>query len=223
MAACQSQASHPLQLQLYNILERQWVAVPGTGCFPCSPVAVGSRWIEILQEGCQAHCGRDVVLENIATGELEPDPVSAQGDFRENLDSSTATSPLCAPLRYPAWFDGSDQQVEPGSLTMLGQFALTRLGPDNLLERCHSHWRRRLSGLALGGSHLVLWSGDYWVYGRSPAHGLLLPSLRRFSFEIPRRFHPRRVGIVAVALSGRTIYVLTERHCLWAAQVPRVG
>jgi hypothetical protein len=127
------------------------------------------------------------LLQNISTGQAKPDPVQPHALLREDLDSTTGTSPLCAPLRYPALYNGATDEVEPGDLTMLGQFALTTFGYDgtDLLERCHSSWHRWLYGQAIGSSQMVLWSDDYWVDPRSPSHGLLLHSLRRLNFLHP--------------------------------------
>ncbi len=98
-------------------------------------------------------------------GESEPDLVQPRVSFREDLDSPSGTSPLCTPLRYPALYNGSTLQLEPGNLTILGQFALTTFGygGTDLLERCHSSWRRWLYGQAIGSSQMVLWSDNYWV------------------------------------------------------------
>jgi hypothetical protein len=224
VATCAFAQPQQAQLPLYNIVEHQWVQVPWPGCSDCAPLAVGSQWIEIVY-GCQEHCAPTLSLENIASGRLEADPVRPHVNFRENLDSPTGTSPLCAPLRYPAWFDGEAQQLEPGYLSIHGQFALTTpvRGGRSLLERCHSSWHKWLDGLAIGGSRMVVWSDNHWASGHRPDPGLLLPSLRRFNFVIPRRLRPRPGPSLGIALSGRTIYVLSPDHTLWAARVPRIA
>lgn len=223
VAECADFQGRQLEVQLYDIVRQQWVAVPGITCFPCATVAVGAHWIEILAYECQEHCAPQASLENIFSGEIEPDPVSPNVDFREDLDSPTGTSPLCPPLHYPAWFDRGSDQLEPAGFTMLDNFALTGLGNGNhVLERCHSNWHKRLIGEALGDAEMVLWSAEYWGYGTSTVHGLLLPSLRRFNFTVPSRFDPRQSGLPAVALSGRTIFVLTRSGALRAARVPQI-
>lgn len=199
-----------------------WDTVPYSGCRFCAPIAIGSQWIELLDNACpQPHCVAATYLQNITTGAVESDPVQPHVSFREDLDSPTGTSPLCAPLRYPALVDRSVDQLEPGRLTMLGQFALTTFGNvTNVLERCHSKWRVRLNGPALGSSQMIVWGKGLWEWPGTRHHGLLMPSLRRFDFYVPRRVQP--AFPTELALSGRTFYVLNNRHVLWAARVRRI-
>jgi hypothetical protein len=233
LAGCPDPQAQQPYTRLYNVPGHYWLTVPGpacgecpgAGCSQCAVVAVGSHWIELRTlPGCPEHCVSGKLLQEISTGKAEPDPVRPRVSFRENLDSPSGTSPLCPPLRYPAVYNGATLQLEPGVLTILGQFALTTFGygGTDLLERCHSSWRRWLYGQAIGSSQMVLWSDNYWVSPRSPNHGLLLGSLRLFNFYIPRRVDAG-AELQGVAVSRRTIYALSASHTLWAANVPTFG
>lgn len=226
LAGCPDPQAQRPYTRLYNIPGHYWRTVPGPACWPCYATAVGSRWIELaaIPARCQSHCAAATLLQNIGTGESKADPVTPGGTAREDLSSATGTSSLCRPLRYPAIYDGSVQAFVPGGLTMLGRFALTSsTGASSLLERCHSSWHRRLKGVAFGNSQIVLWSDYAWISARYPNHALFLGSLRQFDFFIPQRFHPGRTVLQGIALSGRTLYVLTAGRTLWAAKVPRIG
>jgi hypothetical protein len=209
--------------RLYNIPGHYWVTVPGPPCSDCFPQKVGSDWIKFIEPFNLEYEAPGYRIQNISTGQTEADPAKAGAPFTLDLSSATGTSPLCPPLRDPVLIDGENGALEPADVTMLGQFALATIdfsGAD-LLERCNSRWRLWLPGDALGGSRLVVWNQE-WLDPTSPVPGVLLPSARRFGFDIPRRFHPGISELQGVAVSGRTIYVLGGRGTLWAARVPNV-
>lgn len=225
MAGCIGPQPQPSGTRLYNIPGGYWLTVPtpascGTAC---QATAVGSQWIKLQYSNpdCIEHCGPPgELLQNIRTGEAKRDPVVPGGRVRENLDSPSGTSPLCPPLRYPAIWYSDTEQLGPGHLTVLGQFALSD-GFVERLEQCHSSWRMRIfTDEFFTGSRLFLWSDHGWPSKRHPNHGLLLASRRQFNFFLPRRFHDRSESILGMALSGRAIYLLLANHTVWAATVP---
>jgi hypothetical protein len=201
------------------------------------PVAVGRYWIKIDTDGgpaCGDHCGINYVLQNIATGEFKADPVTPGGRTFDDLSSASGSVPLCAPLRYPRFYDGADQRWEPGHLAFDGEFAIAgseiATGWPSTLERCHSHVKlsefenASADSVALLSSRAMVWTYRILHPPRvsSRLAGFFLPSLQRFTAALPPPLHGRNVGVV-VALSKRTVYATRAygtTQQLWAAPLP---
>jgi hypothetical protein len=226
--------------ELYNLTSQQWmpVALSSQCAGACNPVAVGRYWIKIDTgegPGCGDHCSDHYFLQNIATGQLKPDPVTAGGRRFDNLDSPAGLAPLCAPLRYPRIYNGAGGGWQPGRLSFAGSFALAEgaIGlqrlPPFTLERCNSTVRRSESESFQSNSPALLSSRAMaWTYRSSqPPHasfrlgGWLLPRLQRFTAALPAPLRGQN-GAVIAALSQRTVYVRTYyRYAqLWAASLP---
>lgn len=226
--------------ELYNLTSQQWmpVALSSQCGGSCNPVAVGRYWIKIDTDegpGCGDHCSDHYFLQNIATGQLKSDPVTAGGRTVDNLDSPAGSAPLCAPLRYPRIYNGAGGGWQPGRLTFSGRFALAegaiglQLLPPFTLERCNSTIKHTESESSSANSPALLSSRAMaWTYRSSqPPHasfrlgGWLLPSLQRFTAALPAPLRGQN-GAVIAALSQRAIYVRTYyRYAqLWAASLP---
>ena len=221
--------------ELYNLTSRQWVRVALSGQCQgsCEPVAVGRYWIKIGTNGGQAcgdHCGDNYFLQSIPTGQFKRDPVTPGGRTFDDLNSTSGSVGLCAPLRYPYFDNGADQKREPGRLTFDGQFALAEPGqlvPPYTLERCHSTARLSESqsstanGPALLSSRAMAWT---YRVRRSPSvrfrlGGWLLPSAQQFTAALPTPI--QKNGAVIAALSERIVYVRAwDSTQLWAAALP---
>jgi hypothetical protein len=217
--------------ELYNLITHRWVAVTlSSQCHgSCMPVAVGRYWIKLATDeglACGDHCGINYVLQNIATGEFKADPVTPGGQTFDDLSAPSGSVPLCAPLRYPRFYDGAAQRWEPGRLTFDGQFAIAwseiAVGWPSTLERCHSHLRlseyesASADSVALLSSRAMVWT--YRILHPPKVSfrlaGLFLPSLQRFTASLPAPLHGRNIGTV-VALSKRMLYATRAYGSTW--------
>jgi hypothetical protein len=226
--------------ELYNLTSQQWIPVAlSSQCQgACNPVAVGRYWIKIDTDegpGCGDHCSDHYFLQNIATGQFKPDPVTAGGRTFDDLDSPSGSASLCAPLRYPRIYNAAGGGWQPGRLSFAGRFVLAtgaiglQLLPPFTLERCNSTINHSESESSQANSPALLSSrATAWTYRASqPPHvtfglaGWLLPSLQRFTAALPAPLRGQN-GAVIAALSQRTVYVRTYYRYtqLWAASLP---
>lgn len=196
----------------------------------CYAVGIGPYWMKLLAiAGPSGHERSFYYLQNIQTGELKPDPITAGGNEFDDLGAPSGSSQLCAPLTYPTVYNPSAGEYEPGSLTFYGQFALTHEGdltssPLLHLRRCGSSLDLLLHGTdyppAMASSRAVI--GDF---DGANFPGWFLPSLRPFRLSPPATpdlpCGDGTEGVVPVALTARTIYVACpQAGRLWAATLP---
>jgi hypothetical protein len=206
--------------QLYDLSSGSWVPLPQISpecAAPCGVGAVGRYWMLLSHQDEAADPlyppAPTDYLQNLATGQLVPDPVTPGGTVIVDLNSPSGTVPLCPPLRYPSWQDG--RNLVAGGLTFYGQFAVTYGsvgGPWIVrLRKCGSNLDLRLSGNTVASSRAVIMTQDGFTF-----HGWFLPSLRRFTIRGPQRHYPA----TPVALTDRTIYVYSHTGWVWAASLP---
>jgi hypothetical protein len=180
---------------------------PYTFGYMCAAIAVGTYWLEYDLASCQngEHCVNTYVLVNIATGTVLNDPASAGGTLIADLNAPAGRQTLCTPLRVPG--NLTEIQLEPGSLTFYGSFAVAvagNVGDGSVyLERCSSRLHELLQngyGLtpAAGNPNALLWSQSTTTLA-----GVLLPNQRRIAIPLP----VPDAGIVQVALGPRTLYI----------------
>jgi hypothetical protein len=238
---------------LYNLNSGRWTAVRvSSQCVgSCNVVGVGRYWVKIVTDEGQAVYGpTDYYLQNIRTGQFERDPATPGGTVLDDLNAPSGSRPLCSPLRYPSFNEGRSG-ISLGSIAFFGQFVLTfgsePQGDVYRLRRCRSNLNRLVSSTSDTDSGfpppqltsspmaspraLILGSAGYAL------HGLLLPSMRRFTIPIctpndppndrncvrfpirPNYIYPS----VPVAVTDQTIYVFRQAYQhpeLWAAALP---
>lgn len=190
-----------------------------TGDPDCSEsyLAVGERWIE-FDVTCGYHSyPSTAAFQQIQSGQVRAVPagVGPGGNQILNLNSSTLRQRLCHPLRLPS----------AGTFVPDGRFALAEEYQGNTyLERCGSHLNRPLgpSGeLFTANSRAVLWSPF-----SNGLEGLFLPSLHRFKLRLPQpvaslcKRLPAYLCVQGLALTNRTLYVLTYDQQVWTAKRP---
>jgi hypothetical protein len=123
---------------LYNLDSGQWtdfhISPQCQGDAPslfqavCYAVGIGPYWVKLqANAGPSGHEENFYYLQNIQTGEVKPDPITAGGNAFDDLGAPSGSSQLCAPLTYPTVYNVSAGEYEPGSLTFYGQFALPSL------------------------------------------------------------------------------------------------
>jgi hypothetical protein len=216
--------------ELYNLTTRAWKTVH-TRCTSsdtgqCGPVGIGADWIR-FEDSCY-HCSDGFWDQNIRTGRVRTDPEVAGGTKIANLDSPALAAGLCRPLRVPTSAAPTpDGKIEPGFLTLFGQFALASVIPSETggwgassyfyLERCGTHMRKALPGdptsPPAADRDAVIWEN------RARIEGLVLPSLRPLRIIVPAD-----VQQPPVALSGSTLYLgygngSGNQGPLWAARL----
>jgi hypothetical protein len=217
--------------ELYNLTSHQWRAVMvSSQCQgSCMPIAVGRYWIKIDTNGgsaCGEHCGINYFLQNIWTDEFKPDPVTPGGRTFDDLNAPSGSIRLCAPLRYPRFYDGASQRVEPGWLAFDGEFAMAEGGggtPLYTLEHCRSSARHTVSENSIVSPPGLSSRAMAWTYRGQQARstsfrlgGWLLPSTQRFTAALPTPLQ-KKAAVIA-ALSKRTVYVQESGSTrLWAA------
>jgi len=228
MVTCPGVAGLAATYQLYNLSDGSWAPFQiSSQCRgSCGPVAVGRYWVKVVSdEGSPAgYPFYDYHLQNIATGQFEPDPASPGGTVFDDLSAPSGSVPLCPPLHYPSIFPREGPFL--GQLTFYGQFAVTF---GQALEGNPAYPGTETSSLRRCGSklNLVIGTDGYRPVASSRAvvttrdditfHGLFLPSLRRFTIRTALRG-----GVSLLAVTDRTIYVgkFYGPAQLWAATLP---
>ena len=237
------------QLALYRPATRTWRLVNWNDPALGQPEAVGAYWIEsLLAPGCpDTHC--DTVpsysFTRIATGRQATVAWHPGGNIVPGLDSPSLAQRLCSPLRVPTVWDdlgeGGGSVELPGTVSMLGKFAIvsgtTQPGVQapavrerTFLERCRSKLHRLItessffvagpqpSRTPIGDPHAILWPSKPQQLG-----GLFLPSLKEFTVPIPAqlgRVQATTGALDQVFLASRILY-LSNGTQLWAAPAPR--
>lgn len=203
-------------------LDAECAATNGQDC-SSSYVAIGERWIE-LEVTCGYHSYPSTsAFEQLRSGQVisQPASVGPGGNQILDLDSSTLTQTLCAPLQVPS----------KGTIALDGGFALESVRDLNgvlhqtYLERCGSSLHMPVGGadstFAASGK-AVLWTP---IVSRE-IDGLLLPSLRRLELGLPRHVASlcsKRSSLICIqelALTGRTLYIVDEGYQVWTARLP---
>ncbi len=215
--------------QLYNLTNGQWtpfqVSPQCTG--GCEPVGVGRYWVKIMiDEGIPERPPADYYLQNIATGQFEPDPATPGGTVFDDLGAPSGSAPLCPPLQYPSVYP-YDYGAYLGAVMFYGQFALTfgqklqgPAYPGNQtwrLRRCRSNLNLVIGDITNpGGTPVASSRAVVMTRDRITLHGWFLPSLRRFTIRTALRDY---VNLVAV--TDRNIYIRTSDYLqVWAAPLP---
>lgn len=215
--------------QLYNLTNGQWtpfqVSPQCTG--DCEPVAVGRYWVKMVSdEGILERPAADYYLQDIATGQFEPDPATPGGTVFDDLSAPSGSAPLCPPLQYPAVYP-YDYSGYLGAVMFYGQFALTfgqklqgPAYPGNQtwrLRRCRSNLNQVIDDITNpGGAPVASSRAVVMTRDRITLHGWFLPSLRRFTIRTALRDY-----VNPVAATDRTIYIRTANYGqFWAATLP---
>jgi hypothetical protein len=212
--------------RIYNVESHHWRALPcGQACENtgvAAPEAFGSDWMEVNEEAyCDPRtgpCTPSTAFVNLATGGI--------GTFRPgprrllDLDSPTLTREVCAPLTLPP---------SGASLEFIGAFAVeTTANGDVYLEKCGSRLHRLLNAarpdsgtFVTANTHAVVTCSDPG-YGGGPRptrySGVFLPSLKRFTFDLPAGL--RACG---ATLDNDALYDwdASESH-VWTARFPTI-
>lgn len=206
---CEPSGNGTPQPDLYNLATQRWVRVPtdssGTMCGTyagnfgaCVIVGVGRYWVQLLATDCGG-CVATYLLVDVKTGRARVAPVSPDGRLAFDLNSGSGVSRLCAPLRYPRTWNAKFKRWQLGWVSFYGNVALVAASAPTFgnpsfayLQRCGS--RRRvpvplaapidLDGLS-GSSREVVWDGQANLGTTYQLTGVLLPSLRGFTVDLP--------------------------------------
>jgi hypothetical protein len=180
----------------------------------------------MTDEGIPERPPADYYLQNIATGQFEPDPATPGGTVFDDLSAPSGSAPLCPPLQYPSVYP-YDYGPYLGAVMFYGQFALTfgqklqgPAYPSNQtwrLRRCRSNLNQVIGDITNpGGTPVASSRAVVMTRDRITLHGWFLPSLRRFTIRTALRDY---VNLVAV--TDRTIYIRTANYGqFWAANLP---
>jgi hypothetical protein len=234
MVGCGNPGLPRFAYMLYDISARRWTPFTISPRCPgsCRAVGIGRYWVKLLSNDEVMNYSPDVAyLQNIQTGQLKRDPITAGGRIFDDLSWPSGSRPLCSPLRYPSMLTHNGPQ--PGSLTFYGQFALV----GDRLRRCHSRLNLRVTAtVTSGGLVLPTLASSRAVISSDgkTLKGWLLPSLRRLIIKppaatqtlVPPQSLPGATnGVVPVAVSDRNIYVRPAygTQQVWAASLLRPG
>lgn len=220
---------HEFTFELYNITTRESHALDcGNGCPPDGTfaMAIGARWLEFTWQkpgscgdGIHYSCGTGPIMHsfyNLVTGKFRQDATTTSRTHLD-LDSPTLVRAVCPPLRAPA----------KGAIDFYGPFAVTTQASQSFLERCGSRSRipigERSQSIAGGGlvaNHAaVLWKvTDARGVFVGRLAGILLPSLRRVSINLPAKVQGH--GDPTVLLDRSRLYVAANTGILWSATLP---
>ncbi len=226
---------HSGEFRLYNIKTGSERAAACRRCGPDGPYAyaVGARWVEFFvqkNDGCNDSglCSPAVrSFYNIQTGQSRFQ-ASQSSTSVPVLDSRKLFHRLCRPLRVPARTAPPRDSYHPlPSLTLYGTFAVASDGGEFpfSLERCGSNLQMPVDlpnqddwlGSLTANDHAVLWQvsdGHYEWDGQFA--GLLLPSLRPFTGQLPASL-PTPWFIV---LDSHELYVIDATGRVWRAAFP---
>ena len=211
-----------IRLRFYNLHTRKWrgVACDSTCQHVNNPqvLAVGARWF-LLTGAPDAPCGDNVhndcgpgatLYYSIATGKRGFPQVDAHTII--DLDSSTLTQPVCRPLQAPLPNVGGYLAAFPPSLTFFGRFAVSEETSGLYVEECGSQLHLPLVGAGYEGRLFGASQAVAFWNSNPQVSGIFLPSLRRFTFNVPS-------GFSGAALGPRHLYVITPTH-VWVAALP---
>jgi hypothetical protein len=231
---------------LYSLSTGRWTPLQvSSQCFgSCGVVAIGRYWMKIsTDEGQDTYPLPGFYLQNIASGQFMRDPAIPQGTVFDDLNSPSGSRPLCSRLRYPSFYvRGSLQRPYLGSLTFLGDFALTAgedvqgnppypsLATVYRVHRCGSNLNLVVYNPADYYNAFPDWSSPPVASSRAVImsangrvlQGWSLPSLRRFTVQptnLLKRIEATTGHLQLTALTAHRIYVNVGDR-LWAAALP---
>ena len=226
---CPSAAGGAL-LDLYDLEDETWseTSINSEGCdqslgTACQVDGIGSTWIRLMQSNGLAHATYTWYLQNIATGEVEPDPADAPGPpVQDDLDTASGTATLCAAVTAPAFhsaYGPTDGAPIASFWHQFGNYLLITGTAEDEGGGSPDHLYRCGSSRALLDLPRDTFVSTQAVVHQNAAgarfprlNGRFLPSLRSFSVLRPK-------GLV-VAMSNRTIYTIFY-GALWAGTLPR--
>jgi hypothetical protein len=177
---------------------------------------IGKDWLEFVVQtlgSCGANvdeytCGPIVdSFYNLRTGKIIT-PALNRRDVTVDLDTPVLLHKVCKPVTVPAG----------ATVTAEGAFAIVSTSNTTTLERCGSRLHRLLKwGVAAVSSRAVIWALPRRSAGKSNRYaGIYLPSLKRFSFNLPAGIH----DAWDFALDNEKVYFADGRGRLWAARLP---
>lgn len=208
--------------ELYSLAHGTWTTVMSNAALDCgglpdceiSAFAAGADWIQFAEDqACEAHCGPTTfAFQNLQTSQIESLPAWKPGGTTiPDLNSPVLAHKLCWPLRVP---NGE-------GLTLDGSFAIVAQSQGDFLERCGSRLHERIDPNywpQTASSRAVIWGT-----GTSQMDGLFLPSLRRFTIDLPAAVAGFDGLSYVMALGSRKLYVANgSNFTLWTAPVPRL-
>ena len=133
------------RLELYRIATGQWRSVQDP--FTQAPVqGIGADWIEYWVPVANATYPK-FVFQNIYTGQTQSLAAwQPGGRIVPNLNLSSLAQPLCAPLRVPNAWEGTEEDW-PGTISFFGRAAVVGGTSQDerafgYLERCGTHMHR---------------------------------------------------------------------------------
>lgn len=214
-----------------------------------SGAQIGARWI-FFTSSTIGDCGDNFhyscgplahTFINIRTGRLRYFYDQLSSTRIMDLNAPYATRLLCQPVMAGAVAGPYVPYADP--VTFYGDFAATytlsgqgKRTITTYLERCGSSLHMPIDpptqngfrGPIGGNAHAVVWmvldaSGMY----HHQLHGLLLPSLRRFTVALPPKIFACNtygcLGGEIVGVSSRRLYLTDANRQLWAAPFPPVA
>jgi hypothetical protein len=203
--------------KLYDVRTRQLRGFPcGTACEFLSEdetIAIGSHWVEMYYQDCPGShqaCSPSTSYLRIPNGTTQSYTPSSTTFV--NLNSPTLVHTLCFPLRRPA----------QGAIYVDGRFAVVVDQTGVFLERCGSRLHKKLVSVVddepfvpFIGSNANEVLACNQTTGRY--FGVFLPSLRRFTFALPKSF-PR----CDTKLGARSLYPRDAQPSgyYWTAWIP---
>lgn len=225
MVTCPGTAMVPVTYRLYNLSNETWTPFQiSPQCKGgCEPVGVGRYWVKVVSDEGEpdGYPVADYYLQNITTGQFEPDPATPGGTVFDDLSAPSGSMPLCPRLYYPSVF--AREGTFLGQLSLYGRFAVTSedIPGSNVtwrLRRCASNLDLDIGDetdahAPVASSRAVVMTRDGFTF-----HGWFLPSLRRFTVRLPISL---RGDVNLLAVTERTIYIANfSRSQIWAAALP---
>lgn len=225
MLTCPNMAGLAAAYQLYNPSKGSWTPFQTSPQCKggCEPVGVGRYWVKVVSDEGEpdGYPVADYYLQNIATGQFEPDPATPGGTVFDDLSAPSGSMALCPPLHYPSVF--AREGTFLGQLTLYRQFAVTSedVPGSNVtwsLRRCASNLDLDIGDetdayAPVASSRAVVMTRDGFTF-----HGWFLPSLRRFTIRLPTVL---RGDVNLLAVTDRTLYIGNfTRSQIWAATLP---
>lgn len=227
-----------LRFRLYNINTGKWRVLRCRGLcheFPyqAGVFEVGAKWLSIdvnepgpCGDGVHYSCGPTVYLYyNIATGRPRTPQTGARAMI--DLNATSLVRKVCSPLPLPPSPSAKKSQLTGfyGGFAVVQELftnfsSLQNNGPF-YLERCGTSLHLPIVPPADAGPDAGTTFGDRRVAGLclfGPQYGFFLPSLRRFTFDLPKGTPE---GCELAFLGPRHIYLFdSQRSLLWEAAFP---
>jgi hypothetical protein len=202
----------------------------GLGISSCTPVTVGTYWIEWdVAEGCQDdRCDNDYVYQNIATGQIVQGlNDGGGGQTWDNPNTPALVHSICSPLRAPAQSNGGGAgDFEQATVQFFGRYALLdqdpavdqEPAPSTELAECGSSFHTQLQPdldepAATGGDNYIVWIASPRVISYVD-----LANRRRGNWTVPAEVGTLQNAVVA----GRRLFV-EGNDSTWSAKLPKQG